>query len=88
LLCSVNSVISDAYLLLQIVLTKANSTNDPMMNVVQTINHTSFAIMYDTSGIALSVSDESVMNVNMELMPGKKYLLLELLSILQQLFWK
>jgi hypothetical protein len=60
-----------AYLLLQIVLTKANSTNEPMMNVVQTMNHTSFVMMYETLGMVLPVWDESMMNVNILLMPGK-----------------
>jgi hypothetical protein len=67
---------SIAYLLLQIVLTKENSTNDPMMKVVQTMNHTSLALLYDTLGIALSVWDERVMNVNIVLMPGKILILL------------
>jgi hypothetical protein len=58
------------------VLTKANSTNDPMMNVVQTMNHTSLAILYDTLGIALPAWDERVMNVNIVLMPGNILLLL------------
>jgi hypothetical protein len=58
------------------VLTKANSTNDPIMNVVQTMNHTSLAILYDTLGIALPVCDERVINVNIVLMPGKILLLL------------
>jgi hypothetical protein len=55
-------------------LTKANSTIVPMINVVQTMNQTPLAIMYDTSGIALSVWDERVKNVNIVLMPGKKLL--------------
>jgi hypothetical protein len=42
-----------------------------MMNVVQTMNHTSFAMMYETLGMVLPVWDESVMNVNILLMPGK-----------------
>jgi hypothetical protein len=57
-------------------LTKANSTNDPMMKVVQTMNHTSLAILYDTLGIALPVWDERVMNVSIVLMPGKILILL------------
>jgi hypothetical protein len=41
-----------------------------MINAVQTMNHTSLAILYDTLGIALPVWDERVMNVNIVLMPG------------------
>jgi hypothetical protein len=67
--------ISIAYLLLQIVLTKANSTNDPMMNIVQTMNHNPLAILYDTFGISLPVWDERVINVNIVLIPGKTVLL-------------
>jgi hypothetical protein len=36
-------------------LTKANSTSDPMMNAVQAMNHTSLATMYDTVGVELPV---------------------------------
>lgn len=65
---------SCTYLLLQIVLTKANSTSVPMMNVVQTMNHTSLAIMYETLGNALPVWQDKVMKVKIVLMPGKKVL--------------
>jgi len=51
-------------------LTKANSTSDPMMNAVQAMNHTSLAITYDTAGIALPVWHERVMKVRIVLMPG------------------
>jgi hypothetical protein len=57
------------------VLTKANSTSDPMMNPVQAMNHTSLAIMYDTAGIALPVWHERVMKVRMVLMPGNRALI-------------
>jgi hypothetical protein len=76
-------VISAAYLLLHIVLTKANSTNDPMMNIVQTMNHTPLAILYDTFGISLPVWDERVIKVNMVLMPGNIVLLVLLQFLLQ-----
>jgi hypothetical protein len=56
-----------------------------MMNDVQAMNHTSLAMLYDTLGIALPVLDERVMNVSIELMPGKK-LLLELLFMLWRMF--
>jgi hypothetical protein len=56
-------------------LTKANSTNDPMMNAVQAMNHTSLAIMYDTAGIALPVWHERAMKVRMVLIPGKRALI-------------
>jgi hypothetical protein len=55
-------------------LTKANSTSDPMMNAVQVVNHTSLAMMYDTVGIALPVWQERAMKVSMVLMPGKRAL--------------
>lgn len=75
--------ISTAYLLLQIVLTKANSTSDPMMKIIQTMNHTPLAMLYDVFGIPLPVCDERVMNVNIALMPGK-ILLLMLLEFLHK----
>lgn len=57
------------YLLLQIVLTKANSTNDPNMKTVHPINHISVAFMYDTFGRELPVFLDKVMKVNMVLVP-------------------
>jgi putative lipase involved disintegration of autophagic bodies len=45
-----------------------------MMKVVQAMNHTSLTILYDTAGIALPVWHDRVMNVKMELMPGKEVL--------------
>lgn len=54
------------------VLTKANSTNEPNMNIVQPINHISVALMYDTFGKELPVFLDNVINVSIVLVPAKK----------------
>jgi len=53
------------------VLTKANSTRDPKMKAVHTINHISVALMYDTLGRGLPVFLVNVINVSMVLVPVK-----------------
>jgi len=51
------------------VLTNANSTNEPNINAVQTMNHISVALMYETFGNELPVFLDNVINVNIVLVP-------------------
>lgn len=51
------------------VLTNANSTKEPKINAVQTINHISVALIYETFGNELPVFLDNVMNVNIVLVP-------------------
>lgn len=51
------------------VLTNANSTNEPNMNAVHTRNHISVALMYETFGNELPMFLDSVMNVSIVLVP-------------------
>jgi hypothetical protein len=60
---------NDTYFLRQMVLTKANSTSDPKMKAVQTMNQISVALMYDTLGRELPVLRVSVMKVSIVLVP-------------------
>lgn len=59
-----------AYLRLQIMLTKANSTREPNMNPVQPRNQISLALMYDTLGRVFPWEEARVMNDNIVVVPG------------------
>jgi hypothetical protein len=54
------------------VLTKANSTREPKMKAVQTMNQISVALMYDTLGKELPVLRVRVMKVSIVLVPVDK----------------
>lgn len=61
-----------AYLRLQIMLTKANSTREPKMNPVQPRNQISLALMYDTLGRVLPWEDAKVIKDNIVVVPGRE----------------
>ena len=60
------------YFLLQIVFTNANSTNEPNIKAVQTINQTSVAFIYENLGRELPVFLVSVIKVSIVLVPVER----------------